>query len=406
MVARAPAGAGQLRFSSLEGLRGLMAWWVVFAHIGILTGINSLAPGYTGPLWRATVAVNVFIMLSGFVITHLQLSASRPSYGRYLTRRAFRLWPAYLLALIPMIAIPALYAYPFVELPWHSEHASVVEAYESVQANVAPHVLLHLTMAHGLVPNQLLAHADSSLLSPAWSLSLEWQFYLVAPLLVALMVRSRKWAVGVVVASAVLTTLFVGQSVLTWDFRSFLLSSIVFFSIGMFSRIYVREITAMLRGWPSIVVQVVLVVAALVFVDGLTNFTLGRELAMWLIAMHAVANEIDRTGGKRGPYSVGAAAMAVLSWRPLRHLGEISYSTYVIHIPVIAAWFWLFGRADTDLSQGAAIAIGLTAVVPVYLVSLASYRLVERPFMRLGARLTTQHAPVQRENAMSLGEKA
>ena len=258
---------------------------------------------------------------------------------------------------------------------------------------------------HGLVPNQLLEHADSSLLSPAWSLSLEWQFYLVAPLLVALMVRSLKWAVGVLVASAVLTTLFVGQTVLTWDFRSFLLSSIVFFSIGMFSRIYVREITAMLRSRPSIVVQVVLVIAALVLVDGLTDYTLGRELAMWLIAMHAVANEIGASRGQSGPDSIGAAAMAVLSWRPLRHLGEISYSTYIIHIPVIAAWFWLFGRGDTALSQGAAIAIGLTSVVPVYLVSLASYRLVERPFMRLGARLTTQQAPVQRESAAPTRDK-
>ena len=403
-MTQAPAGAGQLRFDGLEALRGLMAWWVVFAHIAILTGINSIAPGYFGPLWRATVAVNVFMMLSGFVITHLQLSASRQSYGKYLARRAFRLWPAYLLALVPMIAIPTLYAYPYIELPWHSEHASNVEAYQSVHENVAPHVMLHLTLLHGLAPSQLLKHADSSLLSPAWSLSLEWQFYLVAPLLIALMLRSMKWAIGVLVGSAVLTTMLVIQTVLTWDFRSFLLSSIVFFTIGMFSRIYVREITAMLRSRRSIIIQVMLVITVLVLADGLTDYTLGRELALWLIALHAVANQIGASSGQSGSNRIGAAAMAVLSWRPLRHLGEISYSTYILHIPVIAAWFWLFGRGDRDLSQGAAIAIGLTSVVPVYLASLASHRLIERPFMQLGARLTRK-SPLPRESAAPIGDK-
>ena len=383
-----PRVAGQLRFASLEGLRALMAWWVVVVHIAILTGINSMAPGYTGPLWRASVAVDVFVMLSGFVIAHLQLSSRRPTYGRYLARRAFRLWPAYLLALLPMIAIPALYSYPFVELGWHSGHSNVVAAHEVVQANLLPHVLLHLSMLHGLVPSEILQHADSSLLSPAWSLSLEWQFYIVAPLLIAFMARSMKWAIGILAGSAAVTAVMLAQPYYSWDFRSFLLSSIVFFAIGMFSRIYLREIIPILSGRRSVAIQIVLVVAALVLIDGMTHFTLGRELAMWLIAMHAVAAE---TGTEQNRF--GSAAMRFLSWRPLRHLGEISYSTYILHIPVIGAWFWLIGRGDTGLSQSAAIAIGVTSVIPIYFVSLASHRLLERPFIRFGARLTAQSSP-------------
>lgn len=380
-----------VRFGSLDGLRAIMAWWVVFAHIAILTGINSMAPGYLGPLWRATVAVNVFIMLSGFVIAHLQLSSNRPSYRKYLTRRAFRLWPAYLLGLLPMIAIPALYAYPFVDLPWHSGHSEAAAAFESVQSNVAEHSILHLTLLHGLVPNEVLPHADSALLSPAWSLSLEWQFYIVAPILIALMLRGRRWAAGVLIMSALVTLAMMNQSVVTWDFRSFLLSSIVFFAIGMYSRIYVREITEMLRGRKSVTIQILLVLTALFLIDGLTDFTFGRELAWWLLAMHAVGNEVGSTHS-----AIGSAAAAILSWKPLRHLGEISYSTYILHIPVIAAWFWILGRGDLELSQESAIAIGMTSIVPVYLISVISHRFVERPFIGLGNRLTATRPPADR----------
>jgi len=383
-------GLDQARFASLEGLRGLMAWWVVFAHIAILTGINGLTPGFLGPLYRATIAVNVFIMLSGFVITHLQLSAARTSYGIYLVRRAFRLWPAYLVGLIPFLIVPALYSYPFVKLPWHTEHASVVAAFESVESNLLPHVALHLTMTHGIVPNEVLDHADSSLLSPAWSLSLEWQFYLIAPVLIALMLRSFRWAIAVFVGSAIVTAAFNLQTVFTWDFRSFLLSSLVFFAVGILSRIYIRELAALLRSWPSILVQFAAVVVALVFVDGLTDFTLGRELAIWLIALHAVAYEIDSTPRGRGANWIGKVSSAAMSWGPLRHLGRISYSTYILHITVICAWFWLLGRGDTGLSQGTAIVIGITSIVPIYGISLLSYRFVERPFMRYGNRLTTR----------------
>lgn len=53
---------------------------------------------------------------------------------------------------------------------------------ESWWANIHWNIPLHLLMLHGVVPEVLVARAPGAFLAPAWSVSLEWQFYLVAPL--------------------------------------------------------------------------------------------------------------------------------------------------------------------------------------------------------------------------------
>ena len=45
----------------------------------------------------------------------------------------------------------------------------------------------HIFLLQGLIPNNVLSESEYMFLGPAWSLSLEWQFYLVAPLLLFLL---------------------------------------------------------------------------------------------------------------------------------------------------------------------------------------------------------------------------
>jgi len=52
-----------------------------------------------------------------------------------------------------------------------------------------PQLLAHLTMLHGAVPDQILPGSSITYLPPAWSISVEWQFYLVAPFLFAFLKR-------------------------------------------------------------------------------------------------------------------------------------------------------------------------------------------------------------------------
>lgn len=72
-----------------------MALWVVMGHVALTFNIPDLE---ANPLWKILGengrAVNVFIILSGFVIFHL-LNTKKERYERYIARRFLRLFPAY-----------------------------------------------------------------------------------------------------------------------------------------------------------------------------------------------------------------------------------------------------------------------------------------------------------------------
>lgn len=83
-------------FHSIEGLRGWLAWWVVIGHSFIIAGTPEWLPGQISNLIRrGDVAVNAFIIVSGFVVTHLLMKKDE-AYIPYIIRRVFRLWPVYL----------------------------------------------------------------------------------------------------------------------------------------------------------------------------------------------------------------------------------------------------------------------------------------------------------------------
>src|SRR5882757_3055269 len=154
-----------------DGLRGLLALWVFASHALELGPYSAAA----APL-RPNLAVDIFIILSGFVIFHLL--GTGEDYRTFITRRWFRLFPVF--AVCFLIAL-ALYGWMQVddEVAFGLGHLS----------NLKPHLVAHATMLHGVVPEQILPHSARAILVPAWSISLEWQFYLVAPLLFVFAMR-------------------------------------------------------------------------------------------------------------------------------------------------------------------------------------------------------------------------
>jgi peptidoglycan/LPS O-acetylase OafA/YrhL len=160
------------RLTFLDGLRVFLAWTIVVIHVLYFTGF---AVGSAGPY-----VVNTFIVLSGFVIAKLLIEKREP-YLVFMTRRLFRLFPVYLVCLGLAIALR----------PW-TLGSFAPEAAREVQENAAWgwHLLAHLSMLHGLVPEIWLPDASYCFLPPAWAVSVELQLYLIAPFMVWLLVKS------------------------------------------------------------------------------------------------------------------------------------------------------------------------------------------------------------------------
>jgi peptidoglycan/LPS O-acetylase OafA/YrhL len=367
-------------FRSIESLRAYMAWWVVFGHAVQLSGARSFLPQpIAQTLLRNDMAVNVFIIVSGFVITHLLLS-KREEYLPYITRRAFRIFPIYLFSLALAISVTGLYATAY-GLPWVSGGDIKLDRIASQNENFVTHLALHLTMLHGLVPTQVLPYSVSAFLTPAWSLSLEWQFYLVAPFLIPLLLRSTRAMIvtcGVLLAVHKLASSgLIGD----WQYPAFLPLTIQYFLIGILSRA-VLEYRPLANAGAEL-----LVVLALITI----KFASAIEAIIWIAFLACAMSEAGRVSFK----VPGANFLTdvFVKNRFIATIGTWSYSTYLIHIPIFSIVVGTYLQLGGIPSQFAVVIL-LACCVPVTLLfSWLLFTGIESRFNRIGRQIAMGMAP-------------
>ncbi|WJH37283.1 acyltransferase [Paenibacillus sp. CC-CFT747] len=208
----------------MDGFRFLLALWVAVGHFYIIIGGPGFwqASGVTKLLLSPWAAVDGFMVVTGFLMTyHYLLREAKEPAGRlatgvtFLVRRLFRLYPVYLLAILAaFFVVSDLYEMRKEILDYFT--GSTLTPFGTESKSEDPSVtglLLHLTFLHGLFPAY-----ESSVLSVAWSLSLEMQFYVLFPALFSflfLKVRSAKLyaflAAAVVVSEVLLAKYLHGQ---------------------------------------------------------------------------------------------------------------------------------------------------------------------------------------------------
>jgi peptidoglycan/LPS O-acetylase OafA/YrhL len=160
----------------LDGLRGVLAVYVMLGH---------MAPFAVLPAWlqiglsHGGAAVDVFFILSGLVISE-SLDRTSGRAAPFLMARMVRIFPVFL----PVFAFAVLAQQAscgFDRMPWIGPDAAA----RTICSNGWPpwwrlEIAAHLTMTHGLFPNAVLPDVWVSFLGAAWSLSTEWQFYVLA----------------------------------------------------------------------------------------------------------------------------------------------------------------------------------------------------------------------------------
>jgi len=363
------------RIDSLEGLRGLMSFWVWVSHVSTMATLSlDKHEGWGRVLANGDFAVGVFVILSGFVISLNLDSSKAPSYTGFLIRRGFRLFPIYLISLYVSVLLlePSMTA--LQQLPWDGPRTSDrLEIFQNTINYFWTHLFLHTFLLHGIVPDKILPSTSFAFMGQAWSLTLEWQFYLVAPLAFFLLTRTKLGHVKhllVMLATVAVSKVF-GQP-------SFLFSMLYLFAVGYFGQ---RLLRGLRDGSLSMTqcVQYLVVEGLVVSVTG-TGFI---SFLIWSSVFIAVGLSIQ---GRR------SAVLKILESPPIRLLGNISYSFYCLHMAVMYALVYLlivtFDIRDRDLYIAILIPASLAATL---LLSWLAYRVVEMPMQDFGKRLVARY---------------
>ncbi|MCK1435056.1 MULTISPECIES: acyltransferase [Bradyrhizobium] len=362
-------------FNEIVGLRFYLALWVAIGHGLQLSGIMESDNKILKVLLRGDVAVQLFMIVSGFVITNLIIQRNE-TYPPYLTRRFFRLYPVFVIASAIGFAVFPYWVALSTLVPWQTSAGwaaysqSLAEIEHQMTTNFPAHFLAHCLMFHGAIPNEVLNRSAMTFLPAAWSISLEWQFYIVAPLV---LLSLRDWR-STVCMTIVFGLLYIAHSrgmLGSYDLASSLAGASGFFAIGIASRIGFNKISEMtLR---PIAVAICLSVLAIMFLRD----PLG--LVIWAIFFSYLAGaKTDQIDGKIFRF----AFTNPLVFRT----GEASYSLYLIHRPVQVLVGYALVRT-VQVTSATMFAAMIVAIVITVLLSLISYQQIEKRGEQVGRAL-------------------
>jgi len=371
-------------FRSIDGLRAWLAWIVVFAHIALYTAADIRIPLLQLTLGVAAHrAVSIFIIISGFVIANLLLER-KESYVPYITRRFLRIYPLYLVCLCAGIFATHLHSLAFTAHPW-GQYVPQPELIAAEARSLAGNgfywnLVAHLSLLHGAIPSGILGVSEYTFLAPAWSLSLEWQFYLVAPLIVAALANRSGRIVVSMAAVAGYVAFRLGWLGEFFD-PSFLPGAALQFATGIATRLVFSKLPKFTR-YP--VAGVILVFGFIFVSHDLLPFIFWIAFVAWMRTERPPDN--PGVGVERCCEIAFNSKLAIF-------LGKRSYSTYLIHAPIIYAIVYVcIARFALGMPQTILCTL-IAAPLLTLLASLLLFRYVEAPAIALGKGLFAPMRP-------------
>lgn len=397
-----PADTAHL--APLDGIRALSVLWVMLFHAGwyttfswpVETYVRLLHTPWMLPIWRGDFGVDVFFVLSGFLIGGMLMrelkDEGRVRIGHFYLRRLMRLWPALLVVVL---------------FEWGFSHPAMSRP------------------AYPIWPNLLYINNFFSLrdvrMAWTWSLAIEEQFYIVVPwLLAALYLRERRvadgWRItvgGLLLVALALAALIVGivtvcdlhahhsEIVVTRDLDAWIREYDLLYSkpwmragpllAGLVAARLYRIDGFMARLGSSGVVGALVMLGAVVLAMLATH---------WPLVAHAARPlEVLYLASFRLLFGVGVAALLLMSlsthrlggrlgkWLSapqLYPIAQLAYAAYLLN-PIIAT---ASHRAFSPAAAGPSFTFLVLAFVdiPVTLAAaLVLSLLIERPFMNLRA---------------------
>ncbi|MBS1605690.1 MAG: acyltransferase [Bacteroidetes bacterium] len=353
------------RIPALDGLRGLAILAVIQWHY--LSSIENRFPGWIG--------VDIFFCLSGYLITDRLLSSSKtPGHiWKFYLNRALRLLPSYFLTLLVFFTIV---------------HFLVRTSHQPLYSYYYTHLSAFLTMTQNWT---FVMHNIPSNLSlvPLWSVAVETQAYLLWPILLLFLKPGRK---ALRIAGLLILTIMVCRSLYSvafpysaWSIYYNTLFRLDSLLMGMALCLMGRSGIPISRTTTAVLLPLALM--GTIYVGCATGpfhpyfTTIGYTVNALLSAL--ILSEALRPAG---------LIARLLANRMLQFLGRISYTLYLVHVPIllltepalnVRIQNWL-PNSPADQPIAVSMCFGICL-----LYSSISYKYFETPILSLKTRQTS-----------------
>lgn len=370
--------------STLTPLRGLAAIWVVVFHFD---AFMTFGPGKEGLMSKETtmligngyLLVDFFFLLSGFIICHVygdKLTQKKKGIAKnYLWARFSRLYPLHLFALLFLFL-------QFLVLSSQSE-----EYYENSKSFFPLFdffVYLFMGQSSGILSNY-------SWNLPAWSIAAEWWTYILAIFIIPIINKGSSkitylfWALSIVGLLALAE--FGGKGNLDYTLSFGTLRCLFEFVIGLGIYQVYKKVKDSDSFWKSDWAFYISVTGSYLF--------LHLDIHDVLVLVFFSAVILSASLNKGIPYKI-------LNIKPLRFLGDISYSIYLLQLFWLMLWS-LYVRVNypegipSTATNLLMLGILLTALI---INSYLTYRFIEIPFQKLLRRKKPKEKIILEENAV------
>jgi len=373
-------------FPALDGVRAIAILLVIPHNLNLIVQPSGTI-GYfvVSYLDRGWIGVQLFFVLSGFLITGILLDTNETAgYLRsFFVRRALRILPVYY----------ALLLFVFVFL----SAANLLPP--SLPRSSGTELSYWLFFANWYGP----LHAGQGSMTHLWSLSVEEQFYLVWPFVVwrRSAAQLRLLCVGIAVLSLCIRFWMLHVGAPTEAIYQFSISRMDALALGgaaaatMRMPLIVQQIASRSRAIFASALIVLLVGAALTGGYAAANPTT-MSLGYTLLALDFAAIILLAACADTGQAS---GWIRFLGLPGMRSIGKYSYSMYLLHVPLHLLVGLRVMKAfgfDRNTPLIVNVAYLLLGTALSYAAAAATYRLIERPFLRLKKPL----APSQTGNAL------
>lgn len=345
----------QERLAQLDGLRGILAMSVFYHHFTVfyqwrLTGAWT-TPGSTFYAVLGPFGVILFFMITGFLFFgKIRSSRGHLDFNKFYISRLFRLYPAFLFSVFCMY----LMAFWFTHFKVQGELFEPLDKWFIFQQEAINGV----------------GETGAFNASVQWTLSYEWFFYLLLPIIAYLWKKLdlQPWAIFYLCA----VTLFFRYSPCTLPILGFDCSLLAPFALGgLVSEVCRLEIVRSHAN--SLTTTFLLGALAVIFLNTYSSaYSLGAYVILAVMFL---------------PICAGNNFFGLLSSGPMVFLGEISYDIYLFHgiVNYTLFIFILPGSMEATKSQGYLFLLMILATIGTVALSSLVHFFIERPFLKLGS---------------------